>query len=675
MRPHFIWTDEGDIPFTEAHEANSEHVFAFTLSHSEGECATLKITIQNPLVGFLHSSRKVWGWFSVEKDGTFYPLFYGRLVAAPVNLFGGLVELLFIGRPRDHVAQKEELAESLRELPWFDPIFFDDEKRLQPDSVLEARSARWHFDPVTHVITISDILTGEDGLVEFEQGDLNDGEITAEVSNPPIGRVRLTCTFHWQQRAYGSVMVLGGAGLFGVDPVIASFNNLESAWPKPGSNIGGGWSVGTAQCTPLYDPDPQPQQITWQYTQEPPSPDEMTEERTNGARRWVEIKAYSWHGHTSINLNETKIQGPPGSINIDGEEEVEIDVEYDEETGNHKSTNTSIRRNGKIQMMNHYRCRLSAVYNPERKQHEAVTIEMSADLQELVTVPEDDDIQEISLDTQSVSETVPPSEGTEDDIINPAFPIQDTRRRSYITTERGLRSLEYMMLVGRAALRSNSRAIRISFGTNNFDKWYALSLRKNALIEHPMLFGGQATGKVTSRELSLDGDTGTLEMTAVIECALGKGGVFEPVAGEPSYCSVDYVGADYQQFIGGKNVVADGEIRYAVPIFASRDDGYSFIGGLNWVGAGGTATMQNVGAEQRDALQEAIDTVKNKPGVGGSKGYLGAATRAAKDEADEIKTRLVFTFPNLNKDFETPYEIEVEPLAIPQQYDLGAGNG
>ena len=34
-------------------------------------------------------------------------------------------------------------------------------------SALEGYSALWHVDRITHEVTISDIIAGEDGIVEF----------------------------------------------------------------------------------------------------------------------------------------------------------------------------------------------------------------------------------------------------------------------------------------------------------------------------------------------------------------------------------------------------------------------------------------------------------------------------------------------------------------------------
>ena len=73
----------------------------------------------------------------------------------------------FVARPIDVVAQKEALAETLKVLPYYDEVVIDKARRSDPDVVLEGYSAIWHYDRETHAVTVSDEITGEDGLVSF----------------------------------------------------------------------------------------------------------------------------------------------------------------------------------------------------------------------------------------------------------------------------------------------------------------------------------------------------------------------------------------------------------------------------------------------------------------------------------------------------------------------------
>ena len=61
-------------------------------------------------------------------------------------------------------------------LPYYDEVVIDPTRRTDPEVVLEGYSAVWHYDRETHVLTVSDEITGEDGLVEFD-GASEDGKV------------------------------------------------------------------------------------------------------------------------------------------------------------------------------------------------------------------------------------------------------------------------------------------------------------------------------------------------------------------------------------------------------------------------------------------------------------------------------------------------------------------
>jgi hypothetical protein len=131
MIPLLAWADPAETTFVEAtHAREDEDVFAFELSQSEGDFAQLTVTLRNPRVGLLRADRKQWAWFSARMPGeSVVPLFFGRLIGVPSNIFAELVTLDFVARPADFNARKAALAESLKELPYWDPIFIDEARR------------------------------------------------------------------------------------------------------------------------------------------------------------------------------------------------------------------------------------------------------------------------------------------------------------------------------------------------------------------------------------------------------------------------------------------------------------------------------------------------------------------------------------------------------------------
>ena len=111
----FAWVDGGDA-FVDRVD---EDVFAFELSHLEGEFATLNVEIRNPRVGLLKPGRKRWCWLG--KDGV--ALFHGRLVGIPTNIREEVVTLNFVARPSDFDARKKAVAAGMRTFPFYDPLW------------------------------------------------------------------------------------------------------------------------------------------------------------------------------------------------------------------------------------------------------------------------------------------------------------------------------------------------------------------------------------------------------------------------------------------------------------------------------------------------------------------------------------------------------------------------
>jgi len=168
---YFAWVDQGEAWDGAVHARQDEKVLSFEIQHDEGELPTLSIVVKNPKIGLLAPGRKLWAWFTVDDGDTITPAFYGRLIGIPTDLLGEACTLLIVAKPVDFADQKIALAETLKVRPWYDPVWIDEASRDDPDTVLEAYSKLWHIDRISHLVTVSDVLSGEDGLIDFQQAD------------------------------------------------------------------------------------------------------------------------------------------------------------------------------------------------------------------------------------------------------------------------------------------------------------------------------------------------------------------------------------------------------------------------------------------------------------------------------------------------------------------------
>ena len=247
---YFAWALSTDNVFGVAHHVEDEKVFALEVMHAEGEFPALTVDIVNPRIGLLNVTRKQWAWLSWDTGTSagIVPLFFGRLVGIPENLTDEIVRLSFVARPVDWAAQRATLAAALRVSPYWDPIWYNEEARADPDSALEARPALWHTDRLTHEVTISDIIAGEDGVTNLA-GMFDRSSLRVGYERVPGRKIEVVGEVNWDQHGAGEVDISAAINKAFADAgttnpfFITSFTGegLMRDWPKEGSHIGTGW--------------------------------------------------------------------------------------------------------------------------------------------------------------------------------------------------------------------------------------------------------------------------------------------------------------------------------------------------------------------------------------------------------------------------------------------------
>jgi hypothetical protein len=276
---------------------------------------------------------------------------------------------------------------------------------------------------------------------------------------------------------------------------------------------------------------------------------------------------------------------------------------------------------------------LGAAYTAARPCTERVSFSLFADVQPILTDPEDGEAMRID-DVKSVNLS---------EAIDGEIPIGNPGRRSYICTERGNRSLEHLIALARAHLMKRARVVEITFAPK-LARMPEISLRKNAFLIEPRV--GEALGKIIGYSIALDGSDGRVDCQVKIGCTIGRGGSAAAAGGEPTYCSIDYVGADYQVFTG-RVVLFDSSVGYQPPEANPNDDG------LNFLPSGLTGNIFEEGFSKSTipptvAEIEVPDPDAQKPGT----------------------TRITFKLKSMTREFSSDYEIQLTDLHIPTGYDL-----
>jgi hypothetical protein len=678
--PYFAWIDPGETTFAPEHMRWDENIFSFTLHQDEGDPASLTLVVRRPrndagnAIGLLGPGRKVWCWFAMD-CGPDLVRFRGRLVGVPTSIFEELVTLEFVARPVDLVAQKEALAETLRVLPYYDEVVIDLARRTDPEVVLEGYSAIWHYDRETHVLSISDEITGEDGLVEFD-GASEDGKVLYDglglsLTSGPLARVDVKAEYTWTQQAQGNVDLT--RYLMSNWPetegnYITSLTLKADSWPKAGAGIGDGWVVTEATASTPYS-------------------DEVIS-KTGGSTMKVVFPDSSWFGASTQTTTYTETKSytaVPAALAFPGMVTDNISVGTSPggttDYGTPTYTTSYSRSYSEVRAIlpvNYIAFTLLAGYTANRQCTELVSFSLYADVQHVLTDPEDGEALRID-DVKSVNLSEAIGEGSD-----AYLPIGDPRRRSYIATGRGNQSVEYLIALARAHLLKRARVVEITFAPK-LARMPEITLRKNAFLIEPRL--GEALGKIIGYSLALDGADGKVNCVVRIGCAIGRGGSAVAAGGEPTYCDIDYTGADYQSFTG-RTVLFDTSVGYQPPNADPNDDGLNFLSVLtpadvieiplvveNPASVQANYVAMHVGDWDTAApIDGSIDPTIDARWIVATDAQKQASIAARNESVinalKDVPTKATFKLKSMSREFSSDYPIQVTDVKIQTGYDL-----
>lgn len=263
-------------------------------------------------------------------------------------------------------------------------------------------------------------------------------------------------------------------------------------------------------------------------------------------------------------------------------------------------------------------------------------------------------------------------------------PIGDVSRSAYFPTDRGVRSVEYLLSVARAHLLARARVVEITFDCL-IDRAIGLTCRNSARLFDQRLPGGQAVGKITSVTLKGDGPSGKFNATITIACAIGRGGEIASDVGVPSIVEQGVIDPSIQVYIGALTVVSSNvanDIGYSRPVAAVVDDGLVFPLTAGQVIVS-SVTHGSVAA-QTAAILSAFVTESQIANLSTQAGnpvssinnqrtveQLNQKNLSAQLKNNPIWNELVLK-PVVNGPFSAEYDLDVTALAVPKMIDLEA---
>ena len=520
MRIFFAWVEPTETTFGPEHVRQDERIIVIDIGHNEGGIPSCDLDIRNPRVGFLAPGRKRWAWLSVTLDDSAgaEPLFFGRVDVVPDDVNRERVRIKLLARPIDFDEQKRDVAAALKVPPYWDDIWFDEDRRNDPDVVFEGRPLRWHVDRLTHLVTASHILNGEDGTIALGAGDYVYDSLSIARGQAPVRLVQGELQVHWPQAAQGRIdatqrlnQAFAAAGSSASLPSSLTGEGLADDWPAKGDRIGGGWEH-----------------------------DITTLKQQDGIAVPVTYKKVKVRSTTPATDGVAATEQQPATLGI---------------------------------QIWHFSADLQPRYDVVRRRSERLTFVLEADVQALEAEPGDEETFEFTLSSTSIVDAIDGSDAT---------PIGDVRKRAYFPTDRGLQSVEFGLAKAICHILVSARAVQVSARLAPALALAlltaGLSCRKNAIITDPRIPGGQAAGKIIGYSFRIDGDrAGEITATLTIGCSVGRGNSVVTEAGEPSYVEDDTLEDGIQErdgetFFGPAGAVTYGD--FAVP---PADDGVDFF--------------------------------------------------------------------------------------------------
>lgn len=609
---YFAWIADGSVPFDpDVHNTFDEDILhPVTVQHDEGLAAVLTIRLKNPGVGALTIGR--WCWFSYD-DGSsagIQPVFKGRLFGTPADFNQETITLQFRAIPEDYVAQKTAVADGLRVLPYWDPVWFN-EKKDDIDSVLETRCAVWEVDRLDLTVSASSLIDGEDGTIDVSNHLYS--SVRTAFGATPLRRMVVSGLVKWKQQGEGDVdlttpvwQAFGPTGSPFNWPSIGSFTSdgLAADWPKPLDDLGGGWSV---SASAILD--------TAGFTQ-----------------FWVYPKSYSALDE-ALEAEQQQQGWSIGSF-----------MTFDQAQPNYKTYAVGFTV---APLLQHFIVHWSA----SRDRSEKFTFTLEADIQPQAVDLDAEDEETLDLSSENIGEEVELDTASG----SLAMPIEDLRHNNYFPRPRGNLSIQCALLLAAAKMMYRARSVTVDFEVPGWDLRY--TLRKSVLLHDRRLPGLQALGKITSYKFTLAGG----RLTTMVKIASTVGyGVALPAADAGTDVYANGYANGYTRRAGAEVEVIPGRLVYdAIDGTVVDDDGVDLFN-MN----AATVLLEPIIVDNGPNDQQAvIDEECEKIGVSPD------PVEALREHPTEWEVKLV---PVTGGAFYTEIPITVEKLVIPKMIDLEA---
>jgi hypothetical protein len=513
----------------------------------------------------------------------------------------------------------------------------------------------WHVDRFAQSVTVSDITFGEDVTEEFMPEDSFYDSVSISFAQTTQNQVIFDGKIDWTQEEVG-VVALPPTSI-----TAANSGQIATDFPKAGQTLADGVTVASSTVDittgDVSGGKIAPKEYHFQY------------KNYEATHRDGDVLTYNFSQTGYLSGGVVHLTG--GGTSGDPEHGIAAEHHY---SADYKGIMNGGNGHPNVQ------ANLSVRYEMQRGRTEILKFVMVSELQSIITTPDDAPFNPIKISMQGSDVNLA--------LAGQPPPLGYSGRSTFIPTDRGLQSMIYPMLVGRAHLMQAARAVKVSFDCT-FERALTLSCRKNALLHDARLPGGQVIGKITEYHIKGSGDSGDLVGTVQLESTIGTGNQIFISEGNPTYVADGYAAVGYQFYENADLSLPTSDMTIEMPASVQVDDGLVTPLTLNQIV---TKFVIHQGVQMDDILSSSApftpsfptDIPVNNPGLPSvetqynsavTAGNLIDQTLAAAIQADPTWIELQIQ-PVANQSFHAEYDLGVGILVVPKMINLdAAANG
>lgn len=253
MKFFLKWVNPEEELDLQAYLQTDLDILDLSLTQREGEIALCHLTI--PLNSQLKNHH--YAVLFVEQAEKRMLLFKGKLMDMPVQVNDWQQRIELFALPFNAKEQLEQLRNQIQQSCDWDDLFIDPSQRSDPIEALEAIPFLLCWDPVTHLVSLSNIFQGKT-VKRYDTSQILQDSLSIKMIGLPKPYINVSVVAEWVQQAEGEINVfpLIERKFNGNKINTLTAKGLISNWPRCGQLLGrSGYSVVESKLFPISPVD------------------------------------------------------------------------------------------------------------------------------------------------------------------------------------------------------------------------------------------------------------------------------------------------------------------------------------------------------------------------------------------------------------------------------------